>query len=202
MPRIATTDSARALARVRLRRATTGAPAFAALASAVVLALLAPVGAGAAAPAAGTSTIDAHTLLRSRLLWATIDVCNAADQPDTLGVRGSMPGDHEAHDTMYMRFRLQYLNASKKTWIDLVNGVSPTWTSVGSGSSARQGGRSFQLSPVAGQSAVTMRGVVSFQWRHGATVLAQASRATSAGRVSLAGSDPAGFSAATCVIGG
>ncbi|HEV2974417.1 MAG TPA: hypothetical protein VGX69_05410 [Solirubrobacteraceae bacterium] len=197
---ITATASARAVASRLSRRLTIGLPALAAPASALALALLAPAGAGAA-PGAGTSTIDAHTLLRSRLLWATIDVCNAADQPDTLGVRGSMPGDREAHDTMYMRFRLQYLNASKKTWVDLTNGVSPTWASVGSGASARQGGRSFQLSPVAGQPAVTMRGVVSFQWRRGATVLAQASRPTSAGRVSLAGSDPAGFSAATCVIG-
>ncbi len=172
------------------------APALCLLAA---LALAAPAGAGAAAPSGGA--IEAKTLLRSRLLWATIDVCNASDQPDTLGVRGSMPGDRFAHDTMYMRFRLQYLDPSKKTWVDLANGVSPTWTSVGSGASARQGGRSFQLSPVAGQPALTMRGVVSFQWRHGTTVLAQGSRPTSAGRQSLAGSDPAGFSAATCEIG-
>lgn len=171
------------------------------LAPAAALALLAPGGAGAAAGRRARRAVDTHALLRSRLLWATIDVCNAGDQPDTLGVRGSMPGDHEAHDTMYMRFRLQYLNAKTKAWTDLAGGVSPTWTSVGSGASARQGGRSFQLSPVAGQPAVTMRGVVSFQWRHGATVLAQGSRPTSAGRNSLAGSDPAGFSAATCLIG-
>lgn len=170
------------------------------LTSAVVLALLLPGGASATA-SARAKRADTRTLLRSRLLWATIDVCNATDQPDTLGVRGSMPGDRDANDAMYMRFRLQYLDASKKAWVDLANGVSPTWTSVGSGASARQGGRSFQLSPVAGQPAVTMRGVVSFQWRHGATVLAQASRPTSADRQSLAGSDPAGFSAATCVIG-
>jgi hypothetical protein len=69
------------------------------------------------------------------------------------------------------------------------------------GASARQAGRSFQLNPVAGQPAFTLRGVVNFQWRHGASVLAQTSRATSAGRDSLAGSDPAGFSAASCLIG-
>ncbi len=192
------------LATATSRRPCPNAPArllaLCLLAPAAVLAVLLPGGASAAAGAHAGRT-DVHTLPRSRLLWATIDVCNATDQPDTLGVRGSMPGDREAHDTMYMRFRLQYMNAKTKAWTDLSGGVSPTWTSVGSGASARQGGRSFQLSPVAGQPAVTMRGVVSFQWRHGATVLAQASRPTSAGRQSLAGSDPAGFSAATCVIG-
>ncbi len=168
------------------------------LAPAAVCALPAPGAAGAATP---SHPVEAQTLLRSRLLWATIDVCSATDQPDTLGVRGSMPGDRDAHDTMYMRFRLQYMNEKTKAWTDLAGGVSPAWTNVGSAASARQGGRSFQLSPVAGQPALTMRGVVSFQWRHGTTVVAQASRPTSAGRTSLAGSDPAGYSAATCVIG-
>jgi hypothetical protein len=144
--------------------------------------------------------VDTSALLRSRLLWSTIDICNATDQPNTVGIRGSMPGDHQAHDTMYMRFRLQYMNSATKTWTDLSK-ASASYAAVGSGASARQAGRSFQLNPVAGQPAFTLRGVVNFQWRHGSTVLAQASRATSAGRDSLAGSDPAGFSAASCLIG-
>ncbi|MEA2208653.1 MAG: hypothetical protein QOF54_1130 [Solirubrobacteraceae bacterium] len=170
------------------------------LAPVCALALLAP-GHASAASSQRAKRADTQALLRSRLLWATIDVCNASDQPNTLGVRGSMPGDREAHDTMYMRFRLQYLNTTTNVWTDLAHGVSPTWASVGSGATARQGGRSFQLSPVAGQPAATLRGIVSFQWRHGSQVVAQVSRATSAGRRSLAGADPAGFSAATCVIG-
>jgi len=144
--------------------------------------------------------VDTSALLRSRLLWSTIDICNAPDQPNTVGIRGSMPGEHQAHDTMYMRFRLQYMNTTTKTWTDLSK-ASASYAPVGSGASARQAGRSFQLNPVAGQPAFTLRGVVNFQWRHGSTVLAQASRATSAGRDSLAGSDPAGFSAASCLIG-
>jgi hypothetical protein len=171
------------------------------LASVAALALLTSTGASAATSQPAKHPVNTAALLRSRLLWATIDVCNAPDQPDTLGVRGSMPGLHEPHDTMYMRFRLQYLNATTKAWTDLAHGVSPAWANVGNGATARQGGRSFQLSPVAGQPAVTLRGVVSFEWRRGSTVLAQASRPTSAGRQSLAGADPAGFSAATCVIG-
>jgi hypothetical protein len=161
----------------------------------------------AVAPAAAVNAgkrarraVDTGALFRSRLLWSTIDVCNAADQPDTVGIRGSMPGDHQAHDKMYMRFRLQYMNATTKTWTDLSK-ASAGYAAVGSGAAARQAGRSFQLNPVAGQPAFMLRGVVNFQWRHGATVLAEASRATSAGRDSLAGADPAGFSAASCLIG-
>jgi hypothetical protein len=65
-----------------------------------------------------------HSLLQSRLLWATIDVCSPSDQPDTLGIRGSMPGYGRAHDTMYMSFHLQYLNAATNSWTDLGGGAT------------------------------------------------------------------------------
>ena len=163
---------------------------------------LAPSSARAVAPSnKATRATETAPLLRSRLLWATIDVCNATDQPDTIGIRGSMPGDHAAHDAMFMRFRLQYMNTTTKAWVDLTKGAAEAYTNVGTGASARQAGRSFQLNPVAGQPAFTLRGVVNFEWRRRGAVVAQASRATSAGRVSLAGSDPEGFSAATCLIG-
>lgn len=172
-----------------------------ALAGAAIPLVLSPAPAGARGHAhSATRPFDASVLLRSRLLWATIDVCNPPDQPDTVGIRGSMPGDHQTHDTMYMRFRLQYMNTTTKAWTELSK-ASAAYTAVGSGSSARQAGRSFQLNPVTGQPSFMLRGVVSFQWRHGKTVLAQVSRTTSPGRQSLAGSDPTGFSAATCQIG-
>ncbi|MFI4991097.1 MAG: hypothetical protein ACHQHO_09340 [Solirubrobacterales bacterium] len=184
--------------------------ARATLAPSLVCALLTTLGASCALPttSAGAThaaarakrAVEVTSLLRSRLLWATIDICNPADQPNTVGIRGSMPGDHLTHDTMYMRFRLQYMNAATKTWTDLSK-ASASYAAVGSGSSARQAGRSFQLNPIAGQPPFTLRGVVNFQWRHGSAVIAQASRTTSTDRQSLAGSDPAGFSAATCPIG-
>ena len=186
----------------RPTRALIGVAALAPACLACALVALAPTPAlGRSASAPARAAIDAPALFRSRLLWSTIDVCNPPDQPETLGIRGSMPGDHQAHDTMYMRFRLQYLNTATKAWTDLAKGASSGFANVGTGSRARQAGRSFQLNPITGQPAFTLRGVVSFQWRHGKTVLAQTSRPTSAGRNSLAGSDPAGFSAASCLIG-
>jgi hypothetical protein len=172
------------------------------------LALLAAPAAFAALPAVASSASSssvtprtgAHALLKSRELWATIDVCNPKDQPNTVGIRGSMPGDGRASDRMYMSFRLQYMN-SAGTWVDLASGASSGYVSVGSAGDAREGGRSFQLVPVAGKPATELRGVVSFHWRHGKTVLVRASRATAAGHKSLAGADPAGFSAASCLIG-
>lgn len=175
--------------------------AIAALTLGATLALPTALPAGAATSRAHAKrAMNTAALLRSRLLWATIDICDPSDQPNTVGIRGSMPGDRQLHDTMYMRFRLQYMNTATKTWVDLSK-ASGGYAAVGSGSSARQAGRSFQLNPVAGQPAFTLRGVVNFEWRHGAAIVAQTTRTTSAGRQSLAGSDPAGFSAASCLIG-
>jgi hypothetical protein len=176
---------------------------LAALAALAVLAALgasastsAPAALGARARAAGAPA----ALRRSLNLWATIDVCNTADQPDYVGVRGSMPGDKLATDEIYMRFRLQVIGASSKAWVDLPGGSSPGFIRVSSALKARQGGWSFRLTPRGG-TAVTLRGVVTFEWRRGATVLAKISRPTTAGHESLAGADPAGYSAATCSIG-
>jgi hypothetical protein len=147
--------------------------------------------------APGTQTL---TAAQRRELWATIDVCNAADDPPhTVGVRGSMPGDGNIHAQMFMRFRLQYQTATEKRWVDLATAGEPPFVAVGSGKGSRQGGATFVLKPVPGKTLI-LRGVVTFQWRNGTTVLGQLSRPTTAGRKSLAGADPAGFSAATCAL--
>jgi hypothetical protein len=166
-----------------------------------LVASLAWTAAASVAQGAAPKTVGAHALDRSRELWATIDVCSPTDQLNTVGVRGSMPGDGQAKDTMYMSFRLQYEDSATAKWIDLESAAAPAYAAVGAGRSARQAGRSFQLVPVAGKPAFTLRGVVSFQWRRGRTIVHTVSRPTTAGQLSLAGADPAGFSAATCVIG-
>jgi hypothetical protein len=171
-----------------------------------LLALLAPAQAHARpasshATRGATREVDPRALLRSHELWATINVCNPADRPNTVGIRGSMPGDSRARDRMYMAFRLQYQNATTKAWADLAKAVSPTWIAVGAGASARQGGFSFTLKPTAGKPAVELRGVVDFQWRRGRTVRLSAARVTTARHKSVTGADPRDYSAETCAIG-
>jgi len=191
---------------------------YAGVAAAGALALAGPsLGACAAAlastgtaPATSTSPTSTSTskrpsareraLLDSHELWATIDVCNPANQRNTVGIRGSMPGDGRPHDTLYMSFRLQYMNASKQ-WVDLSSSASSGFVAVGGGSSARQGGTSFELKPAPHRPANTLRGVVDFQWRRSRRIVLSAAAPTTAGHESLAGADPAGFSAATCAIG-
>lgn len=151
-------------------------------------------------PAGKPTTAAERKLLRSPQLWATIDVCKPSDQPNTVGVRGSMPGDELSKDEMYMSFRLQYLDETTKQWVDL-SSAAPAYVPVGAAKTARQGGSSFELQPVAGKPPFKLRGVVDFQWRRGATVEYTVSRPTTAAHESLAGADPKGFSAAECSLG-
>ena len=120
---------------------------------------------------------------------------------NTVGVRGSMPGDGRARDQMFMSFRLQYQDATSGQWLDLPSPIKPVFVRVGAGASVRQGGRSFQLAPQAGKPAFMLRGLVVFQWRRAGRVIQSASRPTTAGHRSRAGADPPGYSSAGCLIG-
>jgi len=97
-----------------------------------------------------------------------------------------------------MRFQLQYLNATTHKWIDLGSSADSGFIAVGRAVTVRQAGRTFEL--VASSSSYTMRGYVEFQWRRSGKTVHWVARTTAAGHTSLAGADPANFSAATCVI--
>jgi hypothetical protein len=141
-----------------------------------------------------------HSLLRSRELWATIDVCNPAKEPDTVGIRGSMPGDGHEKDAMYMRFQLEYLDTKSNAWSVPTRGADSGYVSVGVAKTGRQGGSSFQLGAPKSGPGYTMRGIVTFQWRRAGKVVHQATRTTSAGHPNVARADPPGYSAAECTI--
>ena len=157
-----------------------------------------------AAPAprsgAGLGAAAVRSLLSSRELWATVDACGPKDQPNTIGVRGSMPGDGSAKDIMYMRFTVQYYDFTAKRWTSLGKGADSGFVKVGSANVVRQAGRNFQFARTPGKPSFRLRGVVFFQWRHAARVLAEATRPTTARHKSLAGADPHGYSAGTCKL--
>jgi len=170
-----------------------------------LIALIAAAGARAR-PSAGTLTrasagpragLSSTPLLKSPELWATVDICNAPRHPYTIGIRGSMPGDGHPHDAMYMRFLVQSQNATKQ-WSDIGKSADSGFVPIGSGTSARQAGRTFEFKP--SPTSYTLRGEVQFQWRRAGRVVHLASLFTSAGHKSLAGAEPKGFSAASCVL--
>ena len=141
----------------------------------------------------------------SGALWSTIDVCNTPAHPNTIGIRGSMPGTADAHELMYMSFRLEY-RAAGGSWRYLGGAGRTSFALVGNGASlSRQAGENFEIAPpvpqrVPASRTYVLRGVAVFEWRlHGRTI-ATAVRATRAGHPAAAGADPPGFSAATCTI--
>jgi hypothetical protein len=135
----------------------------------------------------------------SPLLWATINVCNTPAHPDTVGIRGSMPGTGDSHERMYMRFAIEYRSATFH-WHYLRAGGQSRFVAVGNGSSvARQAGQDFVIAPSTSGPTV-LRGVVVFEWRLHGHAVATSVRATRAGHTAAAGADPPFFSAATCKI--
>lgn len=135
-------------------------------------------------------------------LWATVDICNAPDEPDTIGIRGSMPAGPDPKAQMYMKFQVQYLVGTTNTWTDLTPGGSSSWQKVGQATSSRQSGQTFHFVPTltGEEAAFTVRGEVSFQWRKNGEAFLTLTKTTTSGHKSLAGADPPGFSSATCAI--
>ena len=133
---------------------------------------------------------------RDSSLWATVNVCDTAKQPDRIGIRASMPGTPKGA-RLTMRFRVQY--KAGEDWKD-VEDADSGWVNVGvARGTAAEYGWSFTFAP--STQATTLRGVVKFRWRRGDTLPKQSEVATEAGHKSSAGADPAGYSAATCSLG-
>lgn len=118
-----------------------------------------------------------------------------------IGVRGSMPPEGRPQDTMYMLFRVQYLNSAGQ-WTDLRHGGEAGFVKVGAADATRQAGRTFDLALPTKGNTFEMRGVVEFQWRTGSHPELSLTRYTTAGHHSAAGATPRGFSAATCSVSG
>jgi hypothetical protein len=129
-------------------------------------------------------------------LWATVNVCDTAKQPDQIGIRAAMPGTPKGA-RLSMRFRAQY--KSGDDWKD-VEDADSGWVNVGvaKGSTVEYG---WSFTFAKGTKSTQLRGVVKFRWRRGDALPKQAEVATEAGHRSSAGADPAGYSAATCVLG-
>jgi hypothetical protein len=132
-------------------------------------------------------------------LWATIDVCDTPAHPNTIGIRGSMPGTGDPRQLMFMQFIVEYRSASGH-WHYLGGAGDSGLVAVGRGSSiTRQAGQDFTLARSATRT-YTLRGVIVFEWSLNGKTISRQVRATRAGHTAAAGADPAGYSAATCTI--
>jgi hypothetical protein len=159
---------------------------------------------GATVSAVGLASVGAHAATppadASPLLWATVNVCDTADHPDTVGVRGSMPGSGHRDEEMFMRFQLQYFRAADNRWHNIGPSGDSGFIDVGSSRfRARQAGRDFTVTPPR-NGAFQLRGAVTFEWRRAGEVTRRARKRTRSGHPNTQGADPADFSAAICQV--
>ena len=139
---------------------------------------------------------------KSRHLWATVNVCDTERNPDTLGIRASMPGLGRKRETLWMRFRVQYFSPTRERWHNFASGegTDSGYVKVARHSRfrARQSGYLFPFSPEVGDR-YRLRGSVEFQWRKRGRVRRNARELTTGGhRPTVA--DPRRYSAPTCDI--
>lgn len=137
-------------------------------------------------------------------LWATVNVCDTDSRPDTLGIRANVPGNGTGQ-RLYMRFEAQYYDAVNGVY--LPTGSSTRFIRVGSARArATQAGYLFAFGAPPPGTEMTLRGLVSFQWRarrNGRLVVVRrARRVTTSGHRGVERGDPRGTSEATCALRG
>jgi hypothetical protein len=164
-------------------------------------ATIALLAAALAAPAAAHAR-PADSIYQNKRLWATVNVCDTVGHPDSIGIRGSMPGSGDRKEVMFMRFQVQYYTAADASWHNLGADADSGFVEVGSAKyRTRQSGITFTITPPpAGSPPHVLRGVVTFEWRKDGEVVRRARKRTTSHHPGTKGSDPAGFSAATCSI--
>jgi hypothetical protein len=133
-------------------------------------------------------------------LWATINVCDTEAHPDTIGIRGSMPG-LGVRTSVWMRFQVQFLAKSDGKWHNLDSSADSAWKKLGvARNRVIESGQNFTFLPPADGGSHTLRGAVSFKWVRKGHVVRKLREITEAGHRSTAGADPAGYSGAICQI--
>lgn len=142
-----------------------------------------------------------NDLAASKEIWATINVCDTAKSPNTIGVRGSMPGLGHKPSKLQMRFQVQFKSKATGEWKNAGDSADSGWQTVGR--TVRQvveSGQNFTFSPPTDGGFHQLRGSVRFRWQREGATRAYQQRFTEAGHRSTAGADPKDFSAGFCEI--
>lgn len=132
--------------------------------------------------------------------WATVNVCDTKAHPNTVGIRALIPGAQREQVRLYMRFRVQWRDAADGLWHNLIDQGDSGFIAFGRSKNGlgREGGRLFPFKAPA--KPLRLRGRVDFEWRIGQRVVKRDTALTAKGHRSGAGSDPKGYSAATCLL--
>ena len=142
------------------------------------------------------SASQLHALKRAEKspgLWSTINICNTANHPDTVGIRAQMPALGFA-TSLQMIIKLGYYSTGSANFKPVPD--STVTLNLGAASQGfHQDGVTFTVKPPA-----TLDASVTFVWRSGSTVVGQTTRTTQPGRKGVQQADPPGYSAQVCRI--
>jgi hypothetical protein len=98
-------------------------------------------------------------------LWATVNICDTAEAPDSMGIRAGMPGGRSGQ-RMFMRFRAEYWSRGLQDWAPVAGTGTSPWVYAGPGRyERRQSGWTFHFAPPPEGVTFTMRAIVEFEWR-------------------------------------
>ena len=87
-------------------------------------------------------------ILHSKRLWATVNVCDTVGHPDSIGIRGSMPGSGDKAEVMFMRFQVQVFDARPTRAGTTSPGADSGFVDGRLGPrKARQSGNTFTITP-------------------------------------------------------
>jgi hypothetical protein len=161
--------------------------------AALVAAVPAPAALARDAHGRGPSAKAIRAAIRSaessKLLWATVNICDTKGHPDTIGIRGQAPSLPFA-TTISMKIRVDYWNGSRFV-------PDPHATKqVALGDPVDeivQNGANFRFNPP-----VILSGTIQFEWKLAGKVIGRATRFTGHGYKRVADGDPPGYSTATC----
>jgi hypothetical protein len=164
------------------------------------IALIAAAALAGGPSAAQAAPADAAQVKRSEDLWATVNVCDTADEPNVIGIRASMPGLGRRAQ-LYVRFQVQYLAKADGKWHNIESNADSGYVKLGvSRNRVIESGRNFTFLPPSDGGAHTMRGAVTFMWKVKGRTVERLRRFTEGGHPNTVNSDPAGYTAATCQI--
>jgi hypothetical protein len=103
--------------------------------------------------------------------WATINACDPADDPGSVGVRVSVPNRRDA--AQWVRIRIQFFDGTLGSWRVVRSGGDGGFTKLSEGGGRVFGGTTFTFTPPAAGRQVKLRGLVDVQWRSGRRVVSR-----------------------------
>ena len=100
-----------------------------------------------------------------RPFWATVNICDTKNSPNSLGIRTSVPGNG-TRQRIFARYTAQWWSEADQQWLTVAGSGVTSWVLVGDADMAtRQAGWTFTFVQPEPGTTYVMRGVVELEWR-------------------------------------